>query len=133
MNNRGFRIIGVQDGGSCRLILAIVKQLLQLLELLCPVSLLLVKGVRNAAPSGVLRKGLLLLGRGKPALRHDRAQGLDRIGIGLESRFRGGGELYAALCRDDEVLSFRLLLVSEFRFLLNLGFRGCSFRGFLGG
>ena len=132
LNNRWFRIIGVQDGSSCRLILAIVKQLLQLLELLCPVSLLFVKGVRNAAPSGVLRKGLLLLWRGRPAIRHDRAQGLDRIGIGLESRFWGGGELYAALRGNDEVLSFRLLLVSEFRFLLNLGFRGCSFRGFLG-
>ena len=112
LDNGRLGVVCVQDGAFGGLILAVIQQLFQLLILLGPVRFLLVEYVGQAAPAGVLRQGLLLLGGGRAALGHDGSQGLDRVGVGLIPRLGGGGELLA-LGPDHIVTAFGLFLVAQ--------------------
>ena len=124
LDHRGLRVVGVQDRTPGRLILVLVQQLLQLLILLGPVRFLLVKHVGKAAPSCVPGQDLLLLGRGKPPLRRDAAQGFDGRHVGAVPALGRGGDFCAALGGDHVVLPPGLFLVPQHLLLRRLLLRG---------
>ena len=81
-------VVSVQRGRSCRSIFVLGQQILQRGVLLCPISLIRVKGICQTAPADIVRQNFLLFGSSVAVLVLQLEQGLDGFHISCKFLFR---------------------------------------------
>ena len=87
-NDRRTGVVSVQRGRSCRSIFVLGQQILQRGVLLCPISLIRVKGICQTAPADIVRQNFLLFGSSVAVLVLQLEQGLDGFHVSCKFLFR---------------------------------------------
>ena len=123
------RIVRVHRAGPGRVVFVAGQQIHQLCIFFCPLGVVLVKGLGNAAPAHIFAQDVLFVRRGIAVLRFQRFQQADGFHVGLVPGFLAIGQIQRV---PDAVIG----ALGRLRLQLLLGFfhrlRKLFFRGLVG-